>query len=180
MNWIYKISFVISAIVALIGVILIVLGFLMPKTMSASILTGIILIITGVIVFAVNYYFYKMFKDFPIVKNYDMSMKGSANRMSNAADFLKEQNRMNKIASIGQPVRVKIINFYDTGQALQNNETILNFNVEVLHERRFDNYNINDYKQAVSRIIIPRIQPGNEYPAKVDPGDKNNIYISWI
>ena len=120
-----------------------------------------------------------MFKDFPKVKNYDYSMKGSANKMSSAAEYLKEQNRSNKLASIGKPIRVKIINVVDTGQIVQN-DAVLNFNVEVLNERRYDNYNINDYKQVVSKIIAPRILPGNEYPAKVDPNDKNNIFISWI
>ena len=179
MKWLYKLSFVIAALVAIAGVILIVLSFVAPKLFSASLFTGLILIVTGVFVYAINYYFYKMFKDFPIVKNYDYSMKGSANKMSSAAEYLKEQNRSNKLASIGKPIRVKIINVVDTGQIVQN-DAVLNFNVEVLNERRYDNYNINDYKQVVSKIIAPRILPGNEYPAKVDPNDKNNIFISWI
>ena len=179
MKWLYKLSFVIAALVAIAGVILIVLSFVAPKLFSAALFTGLILVVTGVFVYGINYYFYKMFKDFPKVKGYDVSMKSSASRMSSAAEYLKEQNRSNKLASIGKPIRVKIINVVDTGQIVQN-DAVLNFNVEVLNERRYDNYNINDYKQVVSKIIAPRILPGNEYPAKVDPNDKNNIFISWI
>jgi hypothetical protein len=99
--------------------------------------------------------------------------------MSSAANFLKEQNKINKLNSTGKPVRVRIISVRDTGQ-LVNYDPVLEFNVEVLHERRYDNYNISNHKQVVSKIIAPRLIPGNEYPAKVDPEDKNSIHISWI
>jgi hypothetical protein len=99
--------------------------------------------------------------------------------MSNAADFLKEQNRVNKLNMTGKPAKVKIISVKDTGQMV-NFDTVLEFNLEVLQERRYDNYIIDGYKQVVSKIIAPGIVPGNEYPASIDPADKNNIYISWI
>lgn len=179
MNWLYKLSYTAGIIIALTGIVSVILSFLIPEKYSASLITGIILIITGVIIFAVNHYFYKMFRDFPKPEGFDLTLKGSTKMMSTATDYLKEYNRINKLGNTGKPVRVKIISVTDTGQTVQN-EAVVNFNVEVLHEKRYENYIISDYKQLVSRIIIPRIQPGNEYSAKVDPKNKNDIYISWI
>ena len=51
--------------------------------------------------------------------------------MSNAADFLKEQNRVNKLSMTGKPAKVKIISVKETGQMV-NFDTVLEFNLEVL------------------------------------------------
>lgn len=107
------------------------------------------------------------------------SLKSASKKMESMASFLKEQNRMNKLSASGQPVKVKIISLRDTGQ-LVNFDPVLEFNLEVLHEKKEDDYIVNNHQQLVSKIIISRIIPGNIYQAKVDPNDKNNVYISWL
>ncbi|HEY5533327.1 MAG TPA: hypothetical protein VIL99_00090 [Ignavibacteria bacterium] len=179
MNWLYHAGRIAGIVLSVIGIAFVALYFFMPGKMDVSIMTGAILFVTGIIVFAVNTYFYKMFKDFPKPKGFNESFRSGADQMSSAANFLKEQNKINKLSSTGKPVRVKIISVRDTGK-LVNYDPVLEFNLEVLHERRYDNYNITNHQQVVSKIIAPRLIPGNEYPAKVDPEDKNSIHISWL
>jgi hypothetical protein len=179
MGWFYKGGIIAGIIVAISGLVLIVIALFTKSVPPSAMMTGGILFLAGILIYFINNYFYKIFKDFPTPKGFNASFRDSADKMSNAADFLKEQNRVNKLSMTGKPAKVKIISVKDTGQMV-NFDTVLEFNLEVLQERRYDNYNIDGYKQVVSKIIAPGIVPGNEYPARIDPADKNNIYISWI
>ena len=179
MNWLYKGGIIAGIILAVIGFALIILSFVVKGFPAATLFTGGVLLVVGLLTYFINNYFYKIFKDFPKPKGFNASFRDSADKMTSAADYLKEQNRVNKLSMTGKPAKVKIISVRETGQVV-NFDTVLEFNLEVLQERRYDNYNINGYKQVVSKIIAPRIVSGNEYPARVDPADKNNIYISWV
>ena len=176
-----RISLVIGVVLMVAGAAFIIVAFFTsPYTRFSFILTGIIFIITGAINFAVFKFLDKSFSKFPdSIKNYDTSMKGSAKRMSSMADMLKQQNNMNRLSSIGVPVKIKIINFKDTGEVV-NYDSVIEFQVEVQKEHSFDNYYINSFTQIVSKVIVSRLKVGDVYPAKVDPEDKNNIYISWL
>lgn len=179
MNWLYKSGLVIAVLVALAGLALGVLSFLLPGDAVVTLPTAIILFVTGAFVFGINYYFYNMFKGFPQPKSFSESFRDGASSMSSAANMLKQMNLANKLSSTGKPVKVKVLSIRDTGQLI-NYDPVLEFNLEVLHERRYDNYSINNHKQVVSKIIASRILTGNEYSARVDPVDKNSIYISWL
>ena len=179
MNWLYKLSQVIGIILIIAGAGAAVFAYLKPGMSSAGYMAGAILVVTGAIIFTVNTYFGRIFKDFPKTKGFGESMRDGAQRMSSAAEMLKEQNKMNRLGSEGVPIKVKIIGFKDTGTMI-NNDPVLEFQLEVLKEHRYDNYYINSHRQIVSKIILPRIQTGNEYPARLDPTDKNCVHISWM
>jgi hypothetical protein len=179
MNWLYKLSQVVGILLAAAGVVLIVLAALNSKTLSSLYFTGGVLIVVGIITFIINTFFAKMFKGFPKMPGFGESIKQGAQKMSSAADFLKHQNLINKLSSVGIPVKVKVLSVKDTGQLI-NYDPVLEFQLEVIKEHRYDNYYINNHQQMVSKIIAPRIQTGNEYNAKVDPVDRNSIYVSWM
>ncbi|OGC19833.1 hypothetical protein A3J90_03965 [candidate division WOR-1 bacterium RIFOXYC2_FULL_37_10] len=169
---------IVSLFFVLIGGTFVVLSF---NGQGADIfsfrLTGATFFFFGILGLIFHNYIMGLLKGLP--KPYEPSLKTASDRMASMASFLKEQNRMNKLSASGQPVKVKILGVRDTGKLI-NFDSILEFDLEVLHEIKTDDYIINNHHQLVSKIIISRIIPGNIYQAKVDPNDKNNVCISWL
>jgi len=179
MKGMYSFIKIIGILLIITGIALIVIAVFFPEAASGLFITGAVLIIVGIIDFALGNYFGKLFKDFPKLQGFNGSMKASGKRMSSMAEFMKQQNKMNELSSKGIPVRVKIISFKDTGEII-NYDSVFEFQLEVLKEHRYDNYYINNHRQIVSKVIASRIKTGNEYPAKVDPENRENIILSWL
>lgn len=157
------------------GIIVGILPYIIPSINFESIPVAIILVITGVILFAVNRFTSNMLKGLPKAP----TMKESAERISAGADLLKQYNKMNKLSSTGIPAKVKVLGFKDTGQ-LVNFDSVIEFQLEVLKEHKYDNYFINSHRQIVSKILINRIETGKEYYAKIDPEDRDNVMITFM
>jgi len=174
MNWLIKGSQAAGILLTVAGIIAGIYAFINPSYEFASIPTAVILIITGVIVFAISKFTYNMVKDLPKPP----TLKESTAGISSAADMMKQMNKMNKLSANGIPVKVKILGFKDSGQ-LVNYDPVIEFQLEVLKEHKYDNYYINSHKQIVSKILTGRIETGKEYFAKVDPEDKNSIFVTF-
>jgi hypothetical protein len=174
MNWLIKGSQAAGILLIAGGIISGIFSFINPKLEFVSIPAAIVLIITGIIVFAVSKFTYNMVKDLPKPP----TLKESTARISSAADMMKQMNKMNRLSASGIPVRVKVLSFKDTGQ-LVNYDPVIEFQLEVLKEHKYDNYYINSHKQIVSKILTGRIETGKEYYAKVDPEDRNSIIVTF-
>lgn len=181
MNKFNRFSLVVGYFLLIAGAGILVFGLISNGELRLTyIFTGAILIFIGGINFIVFRFLRKSFENFPdSIKNYDISMKGSAQKLSAAAEMLRQQNNMNRLASTGKQIKVRLLNLKDTG-TLINYDALIEFQLEVLMEHSYDNYYINSHKQIVSKVMISRLKTGDVYPAKLDPEDKNNIYISWM
>jgi len=167
----------VGIVITAAGLVLLVLSFIVKDMDFISFPTAIILIITGFIIFITNRFVWNMLKGFPQTKGFSTSLKDGTAKINSATEFLKHYNKSSKLASEGIPVKVKIIGFKDTGQ-LVNYDPVIEFQLEVLKEHKYDNYYINSHKQIISKILLNRIQTGKEYYAKLDPEDKNNVLLS--
>lgn len=174
MNLLIKISQAAGILLIAGGIIVGILPYIIPSINFESIPAAIILVITGVIIFAVNKFTGNMVKGLPKAP----TMKESAARISAGADLLKQYNKMNKLSSTGIPAKVKVLGYKDTGQ-LVNFDSVIEFQLEVLKEHKYDNYFINSHRQIVSKILINRIETGKEYYAKIDPEDRDNVMITF-
>jgi hypothetical protein len=83
----------------------------------------------------------------------------------------------NKILEIGKPARAKILNLKesDEGTVTINDQPFATIEVEI-------NDGINkpyktEIKTIISRLEIPKLQPGNFIAVKVDPNDKMKVVI---
>lgn len=174
MNWLIKGSQAAGILLIAGGIIIGIIPYIIPSVKFESIPVAIILVVTGIIIFAVNRFTGNMLKGLPKAP----TLKESSERISAGADFLRQYNKMTKLGSTGIPVKVKVLGFKDTGQ-LVNYDPVIEFQLEVLKEHKYDNYYINTHKQIVSKIMTGRIETGKEYFAKVDPGDKNSVLITF-
>lgn len=174
MNWLIKGSQAAGILLIAVGIIIGILPYIIPAIKFESIPVAIILVITGIIIFVVNRFTGNLLKGLPKPP----TMKESAERISAGADLLRQYNKMTKLGSTGIPVKVKVLGFKDTGQ-LVNFDSVIEFQLEVIKEHKYDNYFINSHKQIVSKILINRIETGKEFYAKIDPEDKNNVLISF-
>lgn len=156
------------------GIIIGILPYIIPSINFESMPIAIIFVVTGIIFLAVNKFTDNLLKGLPKPP----TLKESAEKMSSAADMMRQYNKMNKLSSIGIPAKVKILGFKNTGQ-LVNFDQVFEFQVEVIREHKYDNYFINSHKQIVSNILVGRIERGKEFYAKIDPEDRNNILITF-
>jgi len=174
MNWLIKGSQAAGILLIAGGIIIGILPYIVPSIKFESLPTAITLFITGIIVFAISKFTGNMLIGLPKPP----TMKESVERISAGAEFLKQYNKMNKLSSTGIPAKVKVLGFKDTGQ-LVNFDSVIEFQLEVIKEHKYDNYFINSHKQIVSKILINRIETGKEFYAKIDPEDKNNVMITF-
>ncbi len=74
----------------------------------------------------------------------------------------------------GEPALAKILRIWDTGLTI-NNDPVVGFLLEV---RRRDNptYEVRT-KLRISRLDIPRIQPGKTIPVRIDPRDPTRVTL---
>ena len=148
----FQVGPIIGVLLAAAGIVLGVLAFLFPEFVSVSYISALGLIITGIIIFAVFSYLTNLFKDFPMMKGKGKAMRDSASSMSSMSEFLKQQNKINKLKSNGIPIKVKILSVKDTGDLI-NNDPLLEFQLEVFKDNPSDNYFINSHKQIVSKVV---------------------------
>jgi len=74
----------------------------------------------------------------------------------------------------GEPAFAKILRIWDTGMTV-NNDLVVGFLLEV-RRRDQPTYEVRT-KLRISRLDIPRIQPGKIIPVRIDPGDPTRVAL---
>lgn len=176
-----------------VGIILAVMAIIVPEAMVGLIIGSLACFVAAAVDFWFVRYFSPVMKNLPrpegIGKDEDItSLRGSLRmskamrqqgiaKMESATTTLKEMNRANRLREYGEKAQAEVLAIRDTG-ALIDFDPILEFDLRV-EPRYGEPYQVDGYRQVVSKIILPRIIIGDNYAAFTDPEDRNSLYINW-
>lgn len=173
MGWI-----IVSGYVCLIaGLALGAAAVLVPEVRIPLGVTAVVLAAMGLFEILLGRYLAGLLKGFPKMKGFGAMMKDSAATMSAAALMLNQQTRSDALRTSGVDAQAEVLAMRDTGQ-LFNYDPILEFDLRI-HQGWNNPYKVENYRLLVSKIMLPKINVGATYAAKVDPQDPNQLLIFW-
>jgi hypothetical protein len=172
------------------GMGLIVLGFLIPEAKVGLVIGAFATLAAGVINLWVARALSPAMESIPKPEGVDdittvrgamqmhsaLSRQGAA-KIESATTTLREMNRSKNLREHGLKARAKVLAIRDTGQ-LVNFDPILEFDLEVLPEAG-EPYQVEGYRQLVSKVMLPRIDVGGDYVAFVDPEERTSLFVLW-
>ncbi|MHB8792014.1 MAG: hypothetical protein ACYC6O_01550 [Thermoleophilia bacterium] len=175
------------------GTMMAVLAFIVPEAMVGLIIGSIGCFAAA----AIDFWFFRFFS--PVMKNLPRpegigkdeditSLRGSMrmnkamrregiDKMESATANLKEMNRSNHLREHGMKARAEVLAMRDSGQMI-NFDPIVEFDLRI-EPGEGESYQVEGYRQVVSKIILPRITTGGSYAAFTDPDEPNSLYINW-
>lgn len=92
-----------------------------------------------------------------------------------SVDYMTGEMEAKRIRKVGEKAEARIIEIWDTGMTL-NNDPIVGFKLNI-HPTGKESYETKT-QALISRLDVPRIQPGASIPVMIDPADRSKVAIN--
>jgi hypothetical protein len=93
--------------------------------------------------------------------------------------MLKNVSDRARLSATGLPGRAKVLSVGESAEGIVtiNDQPLLTLTLEV--EGAFGGPYVVSFETVVPRYAVPRVQPGETVPVKIDPNDRQRVAVDW-
>jgi hypothetical protein len=94
-------------------------------------------------------------------------------------DVFRGMSARAKLRATGLPGRATVLSIGELsgGTVTVNDQPLLSLTLEV--ESSFGDPYVVAFETVVPRYAVPRVQPGEKVPVKIDPNDRQRVAVDW-